>query len=177
MRAEDILDMMGDARDSYVWDARQPQPSQRRILSARRVWLMAAVIAVMLLLVGCTVAYVNGWFTDFFSERSSAPLSDSQIDFIQENEQIIQETQAKGGWTVELKSTLCDGRTAFAIFSITAPEGVDLEGINLETPADSDSIIPGNSGMTAVGGTHVPHHHGSGQKSDLAVWHGVEGGQ
>jgi len=152
MSAEDILDMIGDARDSYVWDARQPQSSHGRILSVRRVWLMAAVIVAMLLLVGCTVAYVNGWFAAFFADRSDAPLSDSQLEYIQQQEQIILETQTKGDWTVELKSTLCDGSTAFAIFSITAPDGTDLEGINLETPADDDCIIPGNSGMTAVGG-------------------------
>ena len=151
MSAEDILDLMGDAKDSYVWDARQPQSDYGRILSVRRVWLMAAVIAIMLLLVGCTVAYVNGWFTDFFSERSTAPLSDSQINFIQENEQIIQETQAKGGWTVELQSTFCAGHKAYAIFNITAPEDINLEEANFATPNDSDGIIPGNSGMTSQG--------------------------
>ena len=156
MTPDDILNLVGEAKSHHVWDTQQIRSRQGtaawKILPTKRIWLAAALIAVMGLLVGCTVAYAQGWFTEFFAARSQRPLSDIQIGFIQENEQIIQETQAKGGWTVELKSTLCDGSTAFAIFSITAPEGVDLEGVNLKTPADSDSIIPGNSGMTAVGG-------------------------
>lgn len=154
MNQQDILDLVGEARESYVWDAQNLRSGERaaRRIHAKRLWLMAAVVTAMLLMVGCTVAYVNGWFTAFFAERSDAPLSDSQLEYIQQQEQIVLETQTKGDWTVELKSTLCDGRTAFAIFSITAPKGIDLEGINLETPADDDSIIPGNSGMTAVGG-------------------------
>ena len=91
------------------------------------------------------MAYVNGWFTDFFAGRSETPLSSEQIEFIQENEQIIQESQTKNGWTIELKSAITDGETAYVIFGITAPEDVDLEESNINTPTDLDQIIPGNA--------------------------------
>lgn len=61
MTSEDILMMIGDAKGSYVWDAQLVRdgnvPANRR-MPAKRVWLLAATIALALLLVGCAVAYV-----------------------------------------------------------------------------------------------------------------------
>lgn len=61
MNANDILDMIGDAKGTYVWDAQQVRSGNvavvRKRLPAKRVWLIAAVIALMLLLVGCAVVY------------------------------------------------------------------------------------------------------------------------
>lgn len=61
MTNHDILDMIGDARGAYILQAqlhRQPaaKPQPKR-LNLKRTWLIAAMIALMLLLVGC-VAYV-----------------------------------------------------------------------------------------------------------------------
>ena len=67
------------------------------------------------------------------------------IEYIQENEQIIAQTQVKGDWTIELKSAICDGKTAYVIFSVTAPEDVNLEEANVNTPGDMDDIVPGNA--------------------------------
>lgn len=145
MTPMEFLELLGSARDQYVIDAHQEAPvSARKPLSLKRGLLIAAMIVLSLLLVGCTVAYVNGWFTDFFSARSDDPLSSEQIEFIQENEQIIAETQSKGGWTIELKSAITDGETAYVIFGVTAPEDVDLEGTNLTISPNRDEIIPGN---------------------------------
>lgn len=138
----ELLELLGNVRDNYVADARTPVKKQR---SFRRPLLVAAIVTLMLLLVGCTVAYVNGWFTDFFAARSDEPLSSEQIEYIQENEQIIAQTQVKGDWTIELKSAICDGKTAYVIFSVTAPEDVNLEASNVNTPGDMDEIIPGNA--------------------------------
>lgn len=137
----ELLELLGNVKDSYVADAQTPV---QKPLSFRRPLLIAAIVALMLLLVGCTVAYVNGWFTDYFAARSEDPLSSEQVEFIQEHEQIIGETQVKGDWTIELKSALCAGDTAFVIFGVTAPEDVDLEEANINTPTDWDDIIPGN---------------------------------
>lgn len=138
----ELLELLNNVNDAYIADARTP--IQKR-LSLRRPLLIAAIAALMLLLVGCTVAYVNGWFTDFFAARSEDPLTPEQIEYIQENEQIIAQTQMKGDWTIELKSAICDGETAYVIFGVTAPEDVDLEDANLNTPGDMDNIVPGNA--------------------------------
>lgn len=46
---------------------------------------------------------------------------------------------------IELKSAIRDGETAYVIFGVTAPEDVDLEEANINTPEDWDEIIPGNA--------------------------------
>ena len=62
MNAHDILDMIGDAKGTYVWDAQQVRsgnikPSGKKLVS-KKLWLIAAIIALILLLVGCAIVYV-----------------------------------------------------------------------------------------------------------------------
>lgn len=137
----ELLELLGSVKDSYVADARSPV---QKVRTLRRPLLIAAMIALALLLVGCTVAYVSGWFTDFFAARSEEPLSPEQVEFIQEHEQIIAETQTKNGWTVELKSAICDGDTGYMLFSVTAPDDIDLEGYHAHKYGE-DCIMPGNN--------------------------------
>ena len=144
MTSMELLELLGNVKDSYVADAQTPV---QKVRSFRRPLLVAAIVALMLLLVGCTVAYVNGWFTDFFEARSEEPLSNSQIDFIESNTQAVEQAVASQGWQVELQSTLSDGDTGYVLFHITAPVDVDLEGIN----ANEDfwnRIVPGNDAAT-----------------------------
>ena len=110
-----------------ITPARNQHKAQSKRLSARKIWLIAAVIALTLLLVGCAVAYANGWFQQIFSSRSETPLSSEQMQYIQNNEQIVGQSQTINGWTIDLKSTICDGRTGYLVFQITAPDDVDLE--------------------------------------------------
>lgn len=62
MKPDDILDMIGDAKGAYVWDAQQVRsgavPIPKRKLPTKKMWLIAAIVALMLLLVGCTVVYL-----------------------------------------------------------------------------------------------------------------------
>lgn len=62
MNANDLLDMIGDAKGSYIVEAQKyrsgEQKPQRKRLSLNRTVLIAAVIALMALLVGCAVVYV-----------------------------------------------------------------------------------------------------------------------
>ena len=110
----------------------------------RRPLLIAAVIALTLLLVGCAVAYANGWFQQIFSARSETPLSSEQIQYIQNNEQIVGQSQTKKDWTVDLKSTICDGRTGYLVFQITAPDDVDLEKYLNPPTLDDKRLSMGN---------------------------------
>ena len=114
-------------------------------MKMKRAVLIAAVIALTLLLVGCAVAaYANGWFQQIFSARSETPLSSEQIQYIQNNEQIVGQSQTKNDWTVDLKSTICDGRTGYLVFHITAPEDVDLEQYLNPPTVDDKRLSPGN---------------------------------
>ena len=145
MKEKRVFYALGYVKDQYI---EEMYADQKIIVSkrpAKRIWLMAAIVAIIALLVGCTIAYTNGWFTDFFSSRSDEPLSDNQLEYIKNNEQIIQETKADAGWTVELKSTITDGNTGFILFSVTAPEDIDLEANIGRNIFDGDFITPGNN--------------------------------
>lgn len=60
MNANEILDMIGDAKGTYLWETQKYRDGTAgaKPLPRRRLWLVAAVIGLMMLLVGCTVAYV-----------------------------------------------------------------------------------------------------------------------
>ncbi len=62
MKAIDLLVGFNSVKDSYVISAEEfrqgKQKAQVKRLSTRKMWLIAAVIALMLLLVGCAVVYV-----------------------------------------------------------------------------------------------------------------------
>ena len=148
MKSMDLLVGFGSVQDSYVISAEEfrqgKQEAQIKRLSTRKMWLIAAVIALTLLLVGCAVAYANGWFQQIFSARSETPLSSEQIQYIQNNEQIVGQSQTINDWTVDLKSTICDGRTGYLVFQITAPDGMDLEQYLNPPTVDDKRLSPGN---------------------------------
>lgn len=127
-----------------ITPAGNQRKAQSKRLSTRKAWLIAAVIALMLLLVGCAVAYANGWFQQIFSARSETPLSSEQVQYIQNNEQIVGQSQTKNDWTVDLKSTICDGRTGYLVFQITAPDDVDLEQYLNPPTLDDKRLSMGN---------------------------------
>lgn len=63
MTADDILDIIGDARGEYLLEAQafreiQMEPGEAKRIPLRKIILIAAVIALALALVGCTVVYV-----------------------------------------------------------------------------------------------------------------------
>lgn len=168
MNVNQILDMIGDARGEFLLQAQQHRSGteQKPRLSLNRSLLIAAMIAAMLLLVGCTIAYTQGWFVGFFQKNTDAPLTPEQISYIEENEQVIGETKSRNGWTVELRSAISDGTTGYIIIGITAPEGTDLE------PRVKDDVLqdwfgPGNSGMGGAGKPSVI------TASDGAAWSGI----
>ena len=148
MKAIDLLVGFGSVKDSYVISAEEfrqgKHKAQIKCLSVRKVWLIAAVIALTLLLVGCAVAYANGWFQMIFTARSETPLSSEQIQYIQNNEQIVGQSQTINNWTVDLKSTICDGRTGYLVFQITAPDEVDLEQYLNPPTLDDKRLSMGN---------------------------------
>lgn len=144
MKAIDLLVGFNSVKDSYVISAEEFRQGKRKRLSTRKMWLIAAVIALTLLLVGCAVAYANGWFQQIFSARSETPLSSEQIQYIQNNEQIVGQSQTKNDWTVDLKSTICDGRTGYLVFQITAPDGMDLEQYLNPPTLDGKRLSMGN---------------------------------
>ena len=152
MNGKDLLISLGNISHKYYEEAENGTITEAKTQKAfRRPLLVVAIIALTLLLVGCAVAYVNGWFTELFAARSDTPLTDGQVSFIQENEHIIMETKSSNEWNVELKSTMTDGNTGYILFGITAPSDIDLESYSENRKADYEApyITPGNYSMRA----------------------------
>ena len=106
--------------------------------------LVAAAIALAALLAGCAVAYASGWFRHFFSTRSDVPLSAEQIQYIESNEQPVEQAQGSLGWSIELKSTISDGTVGYLVFQITAPNDIDLEQYLNPPSRNAKHLSPGN---------------------------------
>ena len=149
MKPEKILYAINDIDSEFLDEARvESAPKHHR--SRRFAVLIAAVIALMAIAVTAFASEeVAGWFRRYFAGQSEASLTPGQIEFIEDNEQIIGETQMAKGWSVELKSAITDGKTGYVIFGITAPEEYALGDI-ADSP-DKSRIIPGNTGMKAEG--------------------------
>jgi len=132
----DILEMIGETRADFVLDAGNYQKGEHTVkkLSVKKIWLIAAVVVLAMSLVGCSVAYAytQGWFVDFFSAQDEKPLSDSQINYLSENEQLLNQVQTREGWTVELRSAITDGTKGLVILGVTAPEDVNLATLYTE---------------------------------------------
>lgn len=59
MTSLELLDAIGTIRDKYVLEAHSTQAPQRRRLSLNKTFLIAAIIALMLLLVGCVAVFLG----------------------------------------------------------------------------------------------------------------------
>lgn len=149
MNGKDILTGLGYIDQKYVEEAGIGEFPKSGLLRLKRPLLIAAVTAMLLMLVGCGVVYARSWFTGFFSQKTDAPLSDGQKAYIAENEQVISESQTMNQWTVELRSAICDGTTAYIIIGIRAPEDVSLDRTIVDN-VYQDSFGPGNGGMSRL---------------------------
>ena len=95
----------------------------------RRIAVLAA--AVMLLTAMTVTAFASeeivGWFRSYFDNRNGQTLSDKQIAYLEENEQIIGQAKAEDGWTVELRSVIHDEKMGYIILSVSGPEDVVIQ--------------------------------------------------
>lgn len=104
--------------------------------------LIAAVLISLLSVTASASESVRNWFVNFFSDEGKETLSQGQVEFIEENEQYIGESQAQGEWTIELRSALTDGIKGYIMLGVTAPEDISLEDIPQK--AKTEYYGPGN---------------------------------
>lgn len=57
MNANDLFDTIGQTPDRYVLDALNTRQTQKRAVPPKRIFLIAAIVIMILCLVGCAVAY------------------------------------------------------------------------------------------------------------------------
>lgn len=130
MKPEKILYAMNDIDAVFLKEAREEPAPSAKPYRRKFVTLVAAVIALMALAATAFAAEeIAGWFQQYFMKQSEAPLTPGQIEFIEENEQIVAETQTHNGWSLELKSVLSDSNAVYAIVGINAPADVTEEDL------------------------------------------------
>lgn len=106
---------------------------------ASKVLIAAVLISILTVTVSAS-ELVRNWFVAYFSDESDAILSQEQVDFLEENEQHIDQIQTQEGWTVTLRSAITDGMKGYIMLGITAPDNVSLEDI----PGSKGYYGPGN---------------------------------
>ena len=124
MKPEKILYAINDIDGQFLREAREEGAPSVKPHRRKFVTLIAAVIALMAVTATAFAAEeIAGWFTQFFAGQSDAPLSPAQIEFIEENEQVIAQTQKHNGYSLELKSVIADKEVVYVTIGLTAPEG------------------------------------------------------
>ncbi len=138
-----------------------------RAVTHRKSWkrpvLIAAVIALALLLVGCAVVYVisesdwsdNAWFPKFFSGEQPTGgtdvLTDNQQEILERGLVRIDQSVTCNGYTITLEFGISDGYRMFIRYRVDAPEGIALNADNYELHYTTDMHIPrANDGNTAL---------------------------
>lgn len=141
MTNEQLLDIIGEADGAYVLGARKYRDgivkTEGKRIAYRKIWLIAAIIALCLLLVGCTVAYVGGylpdnWFEFFFSGRDETQalevISPEQQELLEQGLVNVGQSVTSNGYTVTMDYAITDGYNAYLKFRVDAPEGEMLAG-------------------------------------------------
>ena len=99
---------------------------QRSVFTTASKGLVAAVMISLLAVTASAAA--RDMFLNYFSKQGQTELSQSQMQFIEENTQNILQSQTCNGWTIALDSAISDGMKGYLMLSVTAPEDVDLSG-------------------------------------------------
>lgn len=124
MKPEKILYALNDIDSEFLNEARaKTAPRHSRKFAA----LIAAVIALTAMTLTAFAAdEIAGWFKQYFTKQSDLPLTPGQIEFIEENEQVINNTQTYNGYTIQLKSAIGSGNTTYISLELTAPDDINL---------------------------------------------------
>ena len=138
MKPEKILTALNDIDGQFITEAHESASAPRH--STRRIAvLVAAVIALMAVTVTAFASEeIAGWFRQYFSRNAENGLTPGQIEFLDENEQVVDESQSLNGYDLKLKSVLSDGYTVYATIGLTAPEDITHEDLEKLWGSDID---------------------------------------
>ena len=125
---QDYVDMFSQitASDETYREVMNMTNSRKRAFPAKR--RIAVLVAAVLVLTAMTVTAfaseeIAGWFRSYFG-RNEHKLSEEQIAYLEENEQVIGQAQSIDGWTVELRSVIHDERMGYIILGVTGPADI-----------------------------------------------------
>lgn len=117
--------------------------------------LLIAAVMISLLAITASATGLTSWFAGFFTENRGEPLSQGQVDYIEEKTQNVDLSQTVDGYTISLKQAITDGSKTYVALAVTAPEGTDLshapqEGYQLETVYPSMDIRTADESYTVT---------------------------
>lgn len=128
MTPEQLLIALNDIDGKSIREAKVEQTPAKRFSSRRFAALLAAVIALVAMTVTAFAAEdIAGWFREYFTRNAKSDLTPGQIEYIEENEQIVAETLEHNGYSLELKSVLSDSNTVYVTIGIAAPDALPFD--------------------------------------------------
>ena len=135
-----------------VMDMKNEGRTSNRGRTMGRIILIAAIISLLVVTVSAAES-VASWFRGYFADRSQEALTDQQVQYIEDSEQQLELAQTQDGYTIRMKSVICDGRMAYITLGITGPEDAVLNKTVIEGYSpDKPSIFFGNYDyLTPVG--------------------------
>lgn len=105
----------------------------------KRIVLATSIVAVLILLAGCTA----------FANKGQEPLSGKQSEYPNKDAQAHPIRQSEGGFSIELKSVIPVSNTVYALFGLTAPEDMDFSDI-LDVHSDASLSFPDLQAMPSA---------------------------
>lgn len=141
MTGKDLFIALGNISPKYYDEAENDTiASSQGHKSLRRPLLIAAVIAALLLLVGCGYVVLSGteWFQSYFTQQKGQPLSQGQTDYIAQNTKEVGQSVTVNGYTVTVESAIADSRTAYIKLRLEGPRPFTKEWIYFNPRWTSD---------------------------------------
>lgn len=138
MNGKDIIGGLETVSDSIVeeaefgaFPARADNTVKREQSNSvfRRPLLVAAIIVLMLFLMGCAYQIISesDWFKSFFSEKAEMPLSENQKLYIEENTKEVGQSVTVDGYTLTVVSAIADSRNAYIKLILQGPPSTMLD--------------------------------------------------
>lgn len=151
MKPEKIITALNDIDGQFIREAHETAAAPRKT-PRRFAVLVAAVIALMAMTVTAFASeQISGWFQQYFEKQSNAPLSPEQIQFVEENEQLVTEPQLQNNCAIELKSLMTDGQYMCMILGVTAPDGMKIEDACIGNFGGHPGILKPEADWTLIG--------------------------
>lgn len=127
MSGQDVLMGLSYIDGKFIEESERDScaPKHRSVL--KKPVLLAAMIGLMLFLMGCYVLSEADWFKSFFSERMDQGLSENQAAFIEDNTKKLGQSVTVDGYTLTVASAIADARNAYIKLILEGPPGTALD--------------------------------------------------
>lgn len=163
MNAHDILDMIGDANDTYVWDAQRVREGAR-FYSKRKLVVILLAAAMALILVSCSVAAaiygdnIQAWFSCYWEEITGSDMAEGQTAVINKLSQEIGVSATDGNLTITVDSATGSENIFYILIRVSGHQftqrhnyGFDTKSLTADPNALPDTLRVSSFGIRYLG--------------------------